>query len=75
MYGSVVRPTILGINLVVYFFSSLLPVYNVWLSGTSYYTKYRPSSLFVLVLYCLCTMYGLAVRPTILSTDLVVYLL
>ena len=67
-----VHPAILSIDLAVYLSQFSIVCKIVWLSGTSYYTKYEPSSLVVLVLYCLYTMYGSAVRPTILSTDLVV---
>ena len=79
MYGLVVRPTIQSTNLLSNFTSSLLSVHNVWLSGTSYYTKYKLTSLVVLIIYCQYTMYGPVVRPTIPTTigptiDLVVNL-
>ena len=74
LYGSVARPTILSTTQQSRSSSCLMPVDNVWISGTSYYTKYKPTSLVVLVLYCLYTNYGSAVRLTLLSTDLVVQL-
>ena len=74
MYSYVVRPTILSKDLVVYLSQFSIVCKNVCLSGTSYYTKYRPSSLIVIVFFCLYTIYSSVVRPTIISTDLAVYL-
>ena len=75
MYGPVVRSTIPTTDLLVNLPQFSTACKNVWLSSSPDYTKYRPGSLFDLVLYCLYTMYSSVVRSSILSTNLLVQLL